>query len=205
MYVANARGDPLGTTLPRQSSRSMVWLLRIFPTIWRVLFVPRTRLYLRISSPSDIIGSWSHCWYWALVQEEWRWIHQRFWYFIEWAWDQGEAEWWKGFCHPGWEHHSRSWFPYALLLEIYDLVSRPIPCLPVDNKNFQIIDSTGALSPSKVPKQLTIVGGGVIGLELGTVYNRLGSQVWGGACDHVVGWDCGVCQQHWWSEWFWDG
>ena len=56
-------------------------------------------------------------------------------------------------------------------------LSRPIPCLPVDNKNFQIIDSTGALSPSKVPKQLTIVGGGVIGLELGTVYNRLGSQV----------------------------
>ena len=56
-------------------------------------------------------------------------------------------------------------------------MSRPIPCLPVDNKNFQIIDSTGALSLSRVPKELTIVGGGVIGLELGTVYNRLGSQV----------------------------
>ncbi|KAK8810467.1 hypothetical protein WA158_007042 [Blastocystis sp. Blastoise] len=56
-------------------------------------------------------------------------------------------------------------------------VSRAVPVLPVDNQKFQIIDSTGALNPPKIPKTLTIVGGGVIGLELGTVYSRLGSKV----------------------------
>lgn len=47
--------------------------------------------------------------------------------------------------------------------------------LPVDEK--RVISSTGALSLKEVPKRLVVVGAGVIGLELGSVYLRLGSQV----------------------------
>ena len=46
----------------------------------------------------------------------------------------------------------------------------------VPDKN-KIITSTEALSLSEVPKHLIVIGGGVIGLELGSVYGRLGSQV----------------------------
>ena len=44
-----------------------------------------------------------------------------------------------------------------------------------DNKN--ILDSTGALEIDSVPKTLGVIGAGVIGLELGSVWSRLGSQV----------------------------
>jgi dihydrolipoamide dehydrogenase len=47
--------------------------------------------------------------------------------------------------------------------------------LPIDEQ--RVISSTGALSLPEVPKRLIVVGGGVIGLELGSVYLRLGSQV----------------------------
>jgi dihydrolipoamide dehydrogenase len=39
------------------------------------------------------------------------------------------------------------------------------------------VSSTGALSLPKVPKELIVVGGGVVGLELGSVYQRLGTKV----------------------------
>jgi dihydrolipoamide dehydrogenase len=45
----------------------------------------------------------------------------------------------------------------------------------VNNKN--IVDSTGALEFDSVPKKLGIIGAGVIGLELGSVWSRLGSEV----------------------------
>ena len=50
-----------------------------------------------------------------------------------------------------------------------------IPVAKVDQK--QIVDSTGALEIPEVPKRLGIIGAGVIGLELGSVWNRLGSEV----------------------------
>jgi dihydrolipoamide dehydrogenase len=50
-----------------------------------------------------------------------------------------------------------------------------IPVAPMDQKN--IVDSTGALEFSSVPKKLGIIGAGVIGLELGSVWSRLGSEV----------------------------
>lgn len=50
-----------------------------------------------------------------------------------------------------------------------------IPGVEVDEKS--IVSSTGALSLSKVPKELVIIGGGYIGLELGSVWKRLGSKV----------------------------
>lgn len=40
-----------------------------------------------------------------------------------------------------------------------------------------IVDSSGALSLKKVPKKMLVIGAGVIGLELGSVYQRLGAEV----------------------------
>ncbi|GAA0787674.1 dihydrolipoyl dehydrogenase [Roseibium denhamense] len=51
----------------------------------------------------------------------------------------------------------------------------PLPGVDIDEK--QIVSSTGALELDKVPGKLVVVGGGVIGLELGSVWNRLGSDV----------------------------
>lgn len=50
-----------------------------------------------------------------------------------------------------------------------------LPFLKFDEQ--KIVSSTGALSLPKVPKQLLVVGGGVIGLELGSVWMRLGAEV----------------------------
>ena len=50
-----------------------------------------------------------------------------------------------------------------------------IPVAAVDND--LILDSTGALEIGEVPKRLGVIGAGVIGLELGSVWNRLGSDV----------------------------
>lgn len=55
--------------------------------------------------------------------------------------------------------------------------SEPIslPFLPFDEKT--ILSSTGALELQKIPQKLLVIGGGVIGVELASVYNRLGSEV----------------------------
>lgn len=50
-----------------------------------------------------------------------------------------------------------------------------IPVAKVDNE--LILDNTGALDITEVPKKLGVIGAGVIGLELGSVWNRLGSEV----------------------------
>jgi dihydrolipoamide dehydrogenase len=41
----------------------------------------------------------------------------------------------------------------------------------------RIVSSTGALSLKEVPAKMVVIGGGYIGLEMGSVYKRLGSQV----------------------------
>src|SRR5580704_17848363 len=51
----------------------------------------------------------------------------------------------------------------------------PLPGVTIDEK--QVVSSTGALSLASVPKKLLVVGAGVIGLELGSVWKRLGSEV----------------------------
>ncbi len=51
----------------------------------------------------------------------------------------------------------------------------PLPGVTVDQK--RIVDSTGALSLTEVPKSLLVIGAGIIGLELGSVWNRLGAKV----------------------------
>ncbi len=51
----------------------------------------------------------------------------------------------------------------------------PLPGIPIDEKT--IVSSTGALALSEVPGRLLVVGAGVIGLEMGSVWRRLGSEV----------------------------
>eukprot|EP01087_Luapelamoeba_hula_P007224 TRINITY_DN1755_c0_g1_i1.p1 TRINITY_DN1755_c0_g1~~TRINITY_DN1755_c0_g1_i1.p1 ORF type:complete len:511 (+),score=92.43 TRINITY_DN1755_c0_g1_i1:37-1569(+) len=50
-----------------------------------------------------------------------------------------------------------------------------LPFLPIDEK--KVVSSTGALALTEVPKRLIVVGGGIIGLEMGSVWRRLGSEV----------------------------
>jgi dihydrolipoamide dehydrogenase len=51
----------------------------------------------------------------------------------------------------------------------------PLPGVEVDQE--RIVDSTGALELAQVPEHLVVIGGGVIGLELGSVWRRLGAKV----------------------------
>ena len=53
----------------------------------------------------------------------------------------------------------------------------PLPgnVIPIDEK--YVVSSTGALSLTSIPKKMVVIGGGVIGLEMGSVYSRLGTEV----------------------------
>ncbi|CAE6440403.1 dihydrolipoamide dehydrogenase [Rhizoctonia solani AG-1 IB] len=51
----------------------------------------------------------------------------------------------------------------------------PFPGLDIDEKS--VVSSTGALDLQQVPKKLIVIGGGVIGLEMGSVWSRLGAEV----------------------------
>ena len=51
----------------------------------------------------------------------------------------------------------------------------PFPNLPFDEQI--ILSSTGALSLQAIPKKMVVIGGGVIGVEMASVYVRLGTEV----------------------------
>lgn len=53
----------------------------------------------------------------------------------------------------------------------------PLPGVEIDNAKGVVVDSTGALELASVPKKMVVIGGGVIGLELGSVWRRLGAEV----------------------------
>ena len=53
----------------------------------------------------------------------------------------------------------------------------PFPGGTIEIDEQQIVSSTGALSLQKVPEKLVVIGGGIIGLEMGSVWSRLGSEV----------------------------
>ncbi len=55
--------------------------------------------------------------------------------------------------------------------------SKPASLLRIKPDGKTIIDSTGALNLKEIPKKMIVIGAGVIGLELGTVFNRVGSEV----------------------------
>ena len=51
----------------------------------------------------------------------------------------------------------------------------PLPGVPIDEE--RIVSSTGALKLAKVPEKMVVIGGGIIGLEMGSVWSRLGAKV----------------------------
>ena len=51
----------------------------------------------------------------------------------------------------------------------------PLPFLPFDEET--VLSSTGALALKEIPKKMIVVGAGIIGVELGSVYSRLGTEV----------------------------
>ena len=53
----------------------------------------------------------------------------------------------------------------------------PLPGVEIENDKGLIVDSTGALALARVPQHLVVIGGGVIGLEMGSVWRRLGAKV----------------------------
>ena len=53
----------------------------------------------------------------------------------------------------------------------------PFPGGAIEMDEEQIVSSTGALSLQKVPGKMVVIGGGIIGLEMGSVWSRLGSDV----------------------------
>ena len=53
----------------------------------------------------------------------------------------------------------------------------PFPGGGIEIDEEQIVSSTGALELKKVPEKLVVIGGGIIGLEMGSVWSRLGAQV----------------------------
>jgi len=53
----------------------------------------------------------------------------------------------------------------------------PLPGVEIDNAGGVVVDSTGALELAAVPQKMVVIGGGVIGLELGSVWRRLGAEV----------------------------
>ncbi|MFV2029519.1 dihydrolipoyl dehydrogenase [Neisseria sp. S1] len=54
-------------------------------------------------------------------------------------------------------------------------VPRPLPLIDIDNVN--VLDNEGALNLTEVPKKLGVIGSGVIGLEMGSVWKRVGAEV----------------------------
>ena len=54
-------------------------------------------------------------------------------------------------------------------------VPRPLPLIAIDNVN--VLDNEGALNLTEVPKKLGVIGSGVIGLEMGSVWKRVGAEV----------------------------
>ena len=56
-------------------------------------------------------------------------------------------------------------------------VPSSLPGVEIDNDAGVVVDSTGALDLPKIPKKMIVVGAGVIGLEMGSVYARLGTEV----------------------------
>jgi len=53
----------------------------------------------------------------------------------------------------------------------------PFPGGAIEIDEQQIVSSTGALELQKVPEKMVVIGGGIIGLEMGSVWSRLGAEV----------------------------
>ncbi|MFA7441553.1 MAG: dihydrolipoyl dehydrogenase [Sphingomonadaceae bacterium] len=99
---------------------------------------------------------------------------------IEFLFKKNKVEWLKG--HASFESASsvrvgdKSYSAKNLVIATGSSVA-PLAGVTIDNDKGVVVDSTGALSLPKVPEHLVVIGGGVIGLELGSVWRRLGAKV----------------------------
>ena len=97
---------------------------------------------------------------------------------IEFLFKKNKVEWLKGFAQftgaDTVEVAGKSYRAKNIVIATGSTVT-PLPGATVDQK--VVVDSTGALELPKVPKRMVVIGGGVIGLELGSVWRRLGAEV----------------------------
>ena len=99
---------------------------------------------------------------------------------IEFLFKKNKIDWLKGWAEitaPGkvkvgdTEHETRN------IVVASGSIPSALKGVEVDNAGGVVVDSTGALELPAIPKTMVVIGAGVIGLELGSVYNRLGTQV----------------------------
>ena len=97
---------------------------------------------------------------------------------IEFLFKKNKVDWLKGhaaFTSPnGIDVAGKSYTAKNIMIATGSSVM-PLPSVEIDQK--VIVDSTGALALPQVPKHMVVIGGGVIGLELGSVWLRLSAQV----------------------------
>ena len=72
-------------------------------------------------------------------------------------------------------HGSRNQLAVGEFAVLAEALKQRLPGVPVDNKI--VCDNAGALDIDAVPKKLAVIGAGVIGLEMGSVWRRLGAEV----------------------------
>jgi dihydrolipoamide dehydrogenase len=97
---------------------------------------------------------------------------------VEFLFKKNKVTWLKGAGHidaPGHVSVDGKTYTTKHIIVATGSESIPLPGVTVDEK--RIVTSTGALELSEVPKHLVVIGGGYIGLELGSVWRRLGAEV----------------------------
>ncbi len=99
---------------------------------------------------------------------------------IEFLFKKNKVDWLKGYAaftgKDSVEVAGKTWRAKNIIIATGSSVT-PLPGVDVDNDKQIIVDSTGALELAKVPDHMVVIGGGVIGLELGSVWRRLGAKV----------------------------
>jgi dihydrolipoamide dehydrogenase len=99
---------------------------------------------------------------------------------IEFLFKKNKVDWLKGYAQftskDSVEVAGKSYRARNIIIATGSSVT-PLPGVEVDNDKQIIVDSTGALELAKVPGHMVVIGGGVIGLELGSVWRRLGAKV----------------------------
>ncbi|KUO51681.1 MAG: dihydrolipoamide dehydrogenase [Sphingomonadales bacterium BRH_c3] len=99
---------------------------------------------------------------------------------IEFLFKKNKVDWKKGFASFQDAHTVKIGDETVTAKDIVIATGSSVTSLPgveIDNDKGVVVDSTGALELPKVPKKMVVIGGGVIGLELGSVWRRLGAEV----------------------------
>ncbi|NJC40878.1 dihydrolipoamide dehydrogenase [Brevundimonas alba] len=137
--------------------------IKEFPTLGIEIGAPKLNLGQMMSQKADSVG--------ALTKG------------IEFLFKKNKVEWIKGrgrIAGPGQVEVTAADGATSMLAAKNIVIatgSEPTPLPGVTFEADRVVDSTGALSLPAVPKQLIVIGAGIIGLELGSVWRRLGAQV----------------------------